>query len=249
MLLKQTLNLLLIILVILLIALMAAGTYIGFQYTKPLITSTVQESVEKKLSPSEAKVSFSVIGKDKSQAIATANNQKYTQDVNQTLKTKFNIPVNDIRTTQSSNNNPISYDDKGHPLEKEWAVSTNYQVTLKDLDKNKDTLELMNSEFSNNLNGVEYYNAGDYKITNILDVCDELEYELMTKLSSKVPYGEINLVSVNYQINKDQCINSNGGWQNFNSAADAKFGGGVNTEAFLGEQKVVLSGQATIQVR
>jgi hypothetical protein len=246
---------------LLILCLIGVGGWLGYQFTRPVTSFTVQESTERKVSPNEATINFTAIGRDKIQSVASEKNKSVVNDVNSRLQTKFKIPINQIKTTQYSSNNVIRYDEKGQPLEKEWLVSTNYQLSIKDLEKNKELLENLNGEFSGAtepyLTGIENYYAGDYKVANLEQICDQLEVELIQKLKTSID-SKLNVfggtsVGVSFEINKEQCKNNFGGYPTFKSAvapAELGVGGaGSGTEAFLGEQKVQLSGQATVRSR
>jgi hypothetical protein len=262
----KTKNIIIVVVVLFVLALIGGGIYAITWIVKPTNTFTIQESVEKSIVPTEAKARFGVVTRNDDQKIASQENEKKVTEVTSKLLTDYKIPKNQIKTTKTSNKEPIYSPNPNISQEKpkeRFVTTTSYEVTVKDLEKNKDLGSIVDlfggEDNSTDSTGtyIDNYSFGEYKIPDSSKVCDELENQLIQKLKSSLDskiavYGGKS-ISQSFNINKEMCKNGNGGYyppvyklndvRATNAIAPESLGGNY---VMAGEQKLTMSGQLIV---
>jgi Protein of unknown function (DUF541) len=262
----KTKNIIIVVVTLFVLALIGGGIYAIAWIVKPTNTFTIQESVEKTIVPTEAKARFGVVTRNDDQKIANQENEKKVSEVTNKLLSDYKIPKNQIKTTKSSNKepiyspNPVSSSEK--PKER-FVTTTSYEITVKDLEKNKDLGSIVDlfggEDIASDSTGtyIDNYSFGEYKIPDSSKICDELETQLIQKLKSSLDsklsvYGGKS-ISQAFNINKEMCKNVSNGYYppvyKLNEARATSVGVAENddgSEVLAGEQKLTMSGQLIV---
>jgi uncharacterized protein YggE len=130
-------------------------TTINAEAQPPLRTITVSGTGDVSLTPDIASIYLGVHTEDASASEAVAANNTQTQEVIQALK-DFGVDAKDIRTTNFSIWPSQSYDADGLPLDTRYVVDNTVFITVRDLEKLGELLDVMIAAGVNTVNSIQF---------------------------------------------------------------------------------------------